>query len=144
MDEKGDQLTAVHNSKPIAIGTPCNVVDGSLLVEGDTAIKIACCTEKIHGRLSTVTHFGVVDLGLGKHQGLGSEVVPLDLNAISLVEGLRARWNTGKGEKTVDLNPSRSTLLVVDGSDMHTHKRRDANLFLRNKDRDGWIQPRTE
>ena len=124
MDEKGYQLTAVHHSKLFAVGTPCNVVDGSLLVKGGAAIKIACCTEKIHGRRSIVTHIGVVDLGLGEHQGLGSEVVPLDLSAIGLVEGLRSRWNTGKGEKTVNLNPSRSTLLVVDGSDMHTHKRR--------------------
>ena len=99
---------------------------GSLLVEGDSdaAIKIASCTEKIHGRLSTVALVGVADLGLGDRQGLRSEIVPFDVSTIGLVKGLRARWNTGKGEKTANLDGSRNALLVVDGSDMHTQTRR--------------------
>jgi hypothetical protein len=117
---------AVHHSKLLAVGTPCNVVDRSLLVERDAAVKIASCAEKIHGRLSIVAHVGVVDLGLSDDQGLSSEVVPLDLGAIGLVKVLCARWDAGKGKKTVNLDASRST------------------LFLRKKDRDGWIQPRTE
>lgn len=86
--ELGDQLTTVHNPKLFAVRTPSNIVNGSLLVEGDAAVKIACYAEKIHGRLSIVAHVGVVDLGLGDDQCLSSEVVPLDLGAISLVEGL--------------------------------------------------------
>ena len=63
-------------------------MDGSLLVEGDTAIEIAGCTDKIHGRLSVVAHVGIVDLGLGDDQSLSSEIVPLDLGTIGLEKGL--------------------------------------------------------
>ena len=82
MDEQGDQPTAIHHSKLFVVGTPCNVADGPLLVKGDSdaVIKIASCTEKIHGRLSIVALVGVVDLGLGDHQGLRSEIVPFDLS----------------------------------------------------------------
>ena len=88
MDEQGDQPTAVHHSKLFAVGIPCNVMDGPLLVEGDAATKIASCIEKIHGRLSTVALVGVVDLGLGDNQGLRSKGIPFDLSTISLVKGL--------------------------------------------------------
>lgn len=97
-------------------------MDRTLFVEGDAAVKVASCTEKVHGRLSVVAHVGVVDLGLGDNQGLRSEVVPLNLGAISLVKILGTRWDAGKGEKTINLDASRSTLLDVGGLDEYTQQ----------------------
>ena len=87
-DEQGDQPTAIHHAKLFAIGTPCNIMDGTFLIEGDTATKIASCTEKIQVRLSIVAHVGVVDLSLDDNQGLCSKVIPFNLCVIDHVKGL--------------------------------------------------------
>lgn len=79
-------LTAVNHSKLLGVRAPSKVVDGALLIQSYAAVKVSSSTEQIHSRLSVVIHVCVVDLGLGKHENLSAQGVPLDRRTVGFVK----------------------------------------------------------
>jgi hypothetical protein len=57
-------LTSIHDTELFRVGTPRKIMNGTLLIERDTAIKIACGTQEIHTRFAVVAFVRIVDLGL--------------------------------------------------------------------------------
>ena len=85
-------------------------MDGSLLVEGHTTVKVTSGAEQVQTSLAVVTLIRVVDFGLGQDKDLSAEGVPLDLGAVCFEESLLARGGRIEGRQTVNLDASRSTL----------------------------------
>lgn len=103
-------LTSIDHTELLRVGAPRKIVDRSLLIQCNPAVKVARSTEKVHPCLSVVTLVGVIDLGLCQEQDLGSKSVPFDLGAISLVKRLLARRSTVEGQETIDLDAGGGTL----------------------------------
>ena len=64
----------------------------------DPRVKATVCTENIHIGLSVVALVSLVDIGLCKHNQVGTRLVPLQLHLVALEECLlrnrgRKRWD---------------------------------------------------
>lgn len=85
-------------------------MDRALLVQGDSAVKVACCGKQVHSSLSVVTLVRVVYLCLGEQQHLSPKSIPFDLRSIGLEKGLLASRRTSERGKVENLDTGRGTL----------------------------------
>jgi hypothetical protein len=106
-------LTSIDHAELLRVRTPCEIVDGSLLVEGHTTVEVTGGTEQVQTSLSVVTLIRVVDFGLRQYEDLSAQGVPLDLSAVCLEESLLARGGRVESRQTVNLDASGSTLYVM-------------------------------
>lgn len=84
-------------------------MDGSLLVERNTSIERAVGAEEVHVGLSVVALVGLVYFCLCQHNQAGAQVVPLELDLITLEKGL-LRNRASKLRNVVYLDGSGLTL----------------------------------
>lgn len=105
---------SVYHTKLFAIWTPCNVVNGTLLVQRHPTIEVTSRTEKVKRSLPVVAHVGIVDFSLSDDECLGAEIVPFDLCAIGFEEGLGTRGCGAKSEETIYLDAGGCALFLCD------------------------------
>lgn len=79
---------AVNDTKLFRVWRPRDVVDRALLIQGDTGIECASGAQQIQSGLAIVALARAIDLGLGKDQKAGALLVPLQLDLVTLEEGL--------------------------------------------------------
>jgi hypothetical protein len=89
-------LTSIYHSKFFRIRAPSEIMDGTLLVQCDSTVKVPGSAEEVHASLPVVTFVRVIDFSLRQDQNLRSERIPLDLSTISLKEGLLAGWGSAE------------------------------------------------
>ena len=79
-------------------------MNGTLLVERNTAVEVAGCTQQIEATgLAVVTLVRLVHLGLSEHEYLRTKIVPLDGGLVGLEERFLARGRPGETRQTVYL-----------------------------------------
>lgn len=64
-------LTAVDDSEFLRVGRPVEVVNGSLLVESDSALEATSKSNQVEVGLSVVRLVGLIDVGGGEEKSLG-------------------------------------------------------------------------
>ncbi|KAG9912408.1 eukaryotic translation initiation factor 2A, partial [Aureobasidium melanogenum] len=110
-DGRLSRHVAIDDTEFLGVGRPGDVVNRTILVQGNARVKSAAGAKNVHVGLAVVTLVGLVDIGLGQDDQASTLVVPLELDLIGLEEGL-LRDRRGEVGDVEDLDLSRHALAL--------------------------------
>ena len=103
-------LTSINDTKLLRVRAPGKVVDRTLLVQSNAAVKVTSGAQEVKTGFSVVALVRIVNFGLCEDEDLRAEHVPLHLRAVGLEERLGARRSSAQCREVEDLDAGRSTL----------------------------------
>lgn len=113
-------------------------MDRTILVQGHASIEGAGSAEQVQRGLAVVALAGAVDVGLGQHQEAGAVLVPLQLDLVTLEEGL-LRNGVGEQRDVEDFDGGGLALGICMLVGYLAVWSMSAHLALGNKDCDGMV-----